>query len=90
VDPYDELTRLDPELEPVFTATGRPDPFAWPDGDRTHGDLFAAMVLHISGQQISTVMAFRLYDRLAAETGGLPNAAALSPQRWREVGFSHA
>jgi DNA-3-methyladenine glycosylase II len=93
VTPYDELVKLDPELEPVLTATGRPDPFAWHDGDRTRGDYFASMVLHISSQQISTIVAFRLYDRLAAEMGGLPDAAgvaALTPERWRELGFSHA
>ena len=90
---YDELVRLDPELEPVLTATGRPDPFEWQDGDRTRGDHFAAMVLHISSQQISTLVAFRLFDRLAAEMGGLPNpagVAALTEERWRELGFSHA
>jgi DNA-3-methyladenine glycosylase II len=90
---YDELAALDPELEPVLTASGRPDPFDWPDGGRTRGDPFASMVLHISSQQISTLVAFRLYDRLAAETGGLPNpagVAALTPERWRELGFSHA
>jgi DNA-3-methyladenine glycosylase II len=93
VSAYDELADLDPELEPVLTATGRPDPFAWPDGGRTRGDLFASMVLHISSQQISTLVAFRLYDRLAADLGGLPDAAgvaALTPERWRELGFSHA
>ena len=34
---YDELA----ELEPVLTATGRPDPFDRPDGGRTRSDLFA-------------------------------------------------
>jgi 3-methyladenine DNA glycosylase/8-oxoguanine DNA glycosylase len=93
VNPYDELLRRDPGLEPVLTATGRPDPFEWHDGERTRGDPFAGLVLHISSQQISTVVAFRLYDRLAAETGGLPDpagVAALSGERWRELGFSHA
>ena len=77
----------------MLAATGRPDPFTWPDHGRTGGDLFAAMVLHISSQQISTVMAFRLYDGLARELGGIPDAAgvaALPPERWRELGFSHA
>jgi 3-methyladenine DNA glycosylase/8-oxoguanine DNA glycosylase len=93
VTPYDELVKRDPELEPVLAATGRPDPFDWNDGDRTRGDFFASMVLHISSQQISTLVAFRLYDRLAAEMGGLPNpagVAALTEERWRELGFSHA
>jgi DNA-3-methyladenine glycosylase II len=93
VGAYDELVGLDPELQPVVTAAGRPDPFGWPDGDRARGDLFASLVLHISGQQISTLVAMRLYDRLAAATGGLPNAeglVALTPERWRELGFSHA
>jgi DNA-3-methyladenine glycosylase II len=93
VGAYDELAELDPELEPVLTATGRPDPFHWDGGDRTQGDPFASMVLHISSQQISTLVALRLYDRLTAATGGLPNAAgvaALTPERWRELGFSHA
>jgi len=91
--PYDELAELDPELEPVLTATGRPDPFDWHDGERTRNDPFAGLVLHISSQQISTIVAFRIYDRLAAELGGLPDpagVAALSEERWRELGFSHA
>jgi len=93
VTPYDELVKLDPELEPVLTATGRPDPFTFDGDDRTRGDLFAGMVLHISSQQISTAVAFRLYDRLAGEMGGLPHpagVAALTEERWRELGFSHA
>jgi DNA-3-methyladenine glycosylase II len=93
VTPYDELVKLDPELEPVLTATGRPDPFRFDGSERTRGDLFAGMVMHISGQQISTLLALRLYDRLAAEMGGLPHpagVAALTDERWRELGFSHA
>jgi DNA-3-methyladenine glycosylase II len=93
VSAYDELLKRDPALEPVVTATGRPDPFVWADGDRTRRDPFAGLVLHISSQQISTLVAFRLYDRLATETGGLPTpagVAALTEQRWRELGFSHA
>jgi DNA-3-methyladenine glycosylase II len=93
VDNYDALVKLDPELEPLLNATGRPDPFHWEGDDVTRGDPFAAMVLHISSQQISTLVAFRLYERLSADTGGLPDpagVAALTPERWRELGFSHA
>jgi DNA-3-methyladenine glycosylase II len=91
---YDELLKLDPQLTAVVEATGRPDPFRWPEADRTGGDLFAAMVLHISSQQISTRVAFLLYDRLTSELGGGPPDAEgivnIAPERWRALGFSHA
>jgi 3-methyladenine DNA glycosylase/8-oxoguanine DNA glycosylase len=61
--PYRELSR-DPVLRKLIRDVGEPDPFAWPDGGRTGGDNFAALVLHIVGQQISTAVAFTLFDRI--------------------------
>jgi DNA-3-methyladenine glycosylase II len=71
---YDSLNReaMDflGEAEPVFAhiidAYGGADPFGWHDGGRTGESLFAALALHIIGQQISALVAFGLYDRVAA------------------------
>jgi DNA-3-methyladenine glycosylase II len=83
--------------EPVFARLidifGQPPPFEWHDGGRTGTSLFAAMTLHIVGQQISAIVAFRIYDRLAAACGGIPTAAAilgLGTARLREIGLSGA
>ncbi|MFJ2647341.1 DNA-3-methyladenine glycosylase family protein [Streptomyces sp. NPDC087420] len=92
-DPYGELARLDPVLARLTASYGRPDPFRWDDGGRTEGDRFAALVLHIAGQQISTAVAFVLFDRIRAAIGALPDPAgivALGPERLRACGLSHA
>ena len=54
---YDALAVKEPVLAQLIEAHGRPDPFAWNDGGRTGSDDFAAMVLHIVSQQISTAAA---------------------------------
>lgn len=83
--------------EPVFARLigqyGQPDPFEWFDGGRTGDSKFAAMVLHIVGQQISARVAFTVYDRLAAARWGVPtpeSVAELGPQRLRGCGVSTA
>jgi DNA-3-methyladenine glycosylase II len=67
--------------EPVFARLtldyGHPDPFEWFDGGRTGGSMFAAMVLHVTGQRISAAAAFTVFDRVAGVAGGIPQAAAL-------------
>jgi DNA-3-methyladenine glycosylase II len=90
---YSALRRKDPVFKRLIDVFGRPSPFDWHDGGRTGRSLFAAMTLHIVGQQISAVVAFRIYDRLAAACGGLPTAAAvlsLGAVRLRETGLSTA
>jgi hypothetical protein len=67
----------------LITVYGRPDPFEWHDGGRTGSSQFAAMLLHIVGQQISAVAAFAIYDRISAATGGSPAPRRASPT-WRQ------
>jgi 3-methyladenine DNA glycosylase/8-oxoguanine DNA glycosylase len=77
----------------VIRAYGIVDPFLWHDGGRTGESKFAAMVLHIAGQQISTRVAFTIFDRIAALVGGIPTAtgvAALDFDDLRAVGLSNA
>lgn len=90
---YETLLARDPKLRELAATAGKPDPFAWLDGGRTGTSNFAAMVLHIIGQQISTTVAFVLFDRLREAAGGLPdphNISALSPDRMRSLGLSRA
>ena len=90
--PFRELSR-DPVLRKLIRAVGEPDPFVWPDGGRTGGDNFAALVLHIVGQQISTAVAFTLFDRIRDALGELPSPAgilALGPDKLRGFGLSRA
>jgi DNA-3-methyladenine glycosylase II len=90
---YDALLAGDPMLNKIAVGVGRPDPFGWLDGGRTGASNFAAMVLHIIGQQISTVVAFVLFDRVRDAAGALPdpdNLVALGPERLRSLGLSRA
>jgi DNA-3-methyladenine glycosylase II len=68
-DAYAPLTARDAVLAELIDEYGRPDAFAWHDGGRTGSSNFAAMALHIIGQQISAVAAFRVFDRVAAAAG---------------------
>ncbi|HVQ86803.1 MAG TPA: hypothetical protein VMT88_01355 [Actinomycetes bacterium] len=90
---YAALTRGDPVLRRIVASHGRPNPFLWEDGGRTESSNFAALLLHIAGQQISTEVAFVLFDRVRAALGGIPepeSVAALGPERLRAFGLSRA
>jgi DNA-3-methyladenine glycosylase II len=90
---YRTLGRKEPVFKRLIEVFGRVSPFEWHDGGRTGTSLFAAMTLHIVGQQISAVAAFRTYDRLAAACGDIPEAATilrLGTLRLRETGLSAA
>jgi DNA-3-methyladenine glycosylase II len=90
---YGELARREPVFAMLIARYGRPDPFEWHDGGRTGSSQFAAMLLHIVGQQISAVAAFMIYDRISAATGGIPAPAAvlsLGLDRLRACGLSAA
>src|ERR1700753_2670873 len=90
---YRALGRKDPVFKRLINVYGQPSPFDWHDGGRTGESLFAAMTLHIVGQQISAVAAFRTYDRLAAACADIPEAATilrLGTLRLRETGLSAA
>lgn len=90
---YDVLLKGDPVLRAIAAAHGRPDPFGWSPGGRRTTTNFAALLLHIAGQQISTRVAVVLFDRLFDAVGGEPtpaDIAGLGPQRLHELGFSGA
>jgi DNA-3-methyladenine glycosylase II len=90
---YRSLRRIDPVFGQLIAAYGHPEPFAWRDPRRTGRSKFAAMVLHIVGQQISNTVAFAIYDRLMAAAGGVPTPAAilaLDHATLRAVGLSEA
>lgn len=92
-DAYGALAAADPVLAGLMRDHGTSDPFAWIDAGRTGGSNFAAMVLHILGQQISVAVAFILYDRLANAAGGIPTpqaVLALDPDTLRGFGLSRA
>jgi DNA-3-methyladenine glycosylase II len=81
------LGEAEPALARIIEAYGGADPFEWHDGGRTGDSLFAALALHIIGQQISALVAFRLYDRVAAlGTGVLTPRTLLAAGRERLAG----
>jgi DNA-3-methyladenine glycosylase II len=61
----------------LLSVYGQPDPFEWSDGGRTGSSLFAAMVLHVTGQRISAAAAFTVFDRITAAAGSIPSPDAL-------------
>jgi DNA-3-methyladenine glycosylase II len=74
---YLTLAGAEPVFAGLIDAYGHPCPFDWHDGGRTGSSQFAAMLLHVVGQQISAVVAFRIYDRIADACGEIPTAAAI-------------
>jgi DNA-3-methyladenine glycosylase II len=90
---YRALSGTEPVFARLITKYGHPAPFEWHDGGHTGDSQFAAMVLHIVGQQISAVAAFRIYERIAAACGEIPTAAAilqLTAKRLQDTGLSAA
>jgi DNA-3-methyladenine glycosylase II len=90
---YHVLGGREPVLAGLVDTYGYPPPFEWHDGGRTGDSQFAAMLLHIVGQQISASVAFRIYDRVAAACGGIPSATAvltLQAGRLEAAGLSRA
>src|SRR3984885_5997967 len=74
---YLRLGHQEPVFDRLIAIYGHPAPFDWHDGGRTGASQFAAMLLHIVGQQISAAVAFHVYDRVAAACGGIPSATAI-------------
>jgi DNA-3-methyladenine glycosylase II len=91
---YQSLASTEPVFARLLAEYGAPHPFEWHDGGRTGDSHFAAMLLHIIGQQISVVVTFIVYDRIAAAAGGgIPapdSILAFGPARLRELGLSRA
>jgi 3-methyladenine DNA glycosylase/8-oxoguanine DNA glycosylase len=90
---YLVLARDEPVFARLIADYGHPSPFDWHDGGRTGTSQFAAMTLHIVGQQISAAVAFRIYDRVSAACAGIPTAAAIlavGVERLHATGLSSA
>src|SRR5919202_1905384 len=92
---YVYLGLRDPVLAALTARLGRPDPFRWPivDARRLDGN-FAAMALHVIGQQISTAAALTTHDRVLAAAGApaltADALADLDAERLHAAGLSHA
>jgi DNA-3-methyladenine glycosylase II len=85
------LGEAEPAFARVIDVYGGADPFEWHDGGRTGDRLFAALALHIAGQRISALVAFRVYDRVAALGTGIltPHTLlAAGPERLAGCGLS--
>jgi DNA-3-methyladenine glycosylase II len=90
---YASLIRKDKTLRDLARTYGHPDPFGWEDGGRTGSSKFAALMLHIAGQQISTAVAMVIYDRATAGLGRRLDPAGvveMGPERLVGYGMSHA
>jgi DNA-3-methyladenine glycosylase II len=90
---YRFLTGAEPVFARLYDTYGPQNPFEWFDGGRTGDSTFAAMVLHIIGQQISASVTFVVFDRVVAAADGplSPEAAIrLGATRLRECGLSWA
>jgi DNA-3-methyladenine glycosylase II len=90
---YQVLAAVEPALARLVGVYGQPDPFEWFDGGRTGSSLFAAMVLHITGQRISAAAAFTIFDRITAISGRIPSPdtlLTLGEHQLRTLGLSGA
>jgi len=93
-EPCAALAERDPVLADLISRHGCPNPFAWPEGDTIGGtDPFAALLLHITGQQISIAAALAIYGRVLALLDSAPTPERLldlSPAALRGAGLSRA
>ena len=90
---YDLLLDRDPVLSAIADVHGRPDPFAWPGQGATASSHFAALVMHVVGQQISVRVALVLFARLEEAVGGRVEpvgVARLGAVGIRALGLSQA
>ncbi|WP_427168909.1 DNA-3-methyladenine glycosylase family protein (plasmid) [Streptomyces sp. C1-1] len=90
---YGHLAAADPVLRRLVGGVGRPDPFTWQERGYPVTSNFAAMALHIIGQQISTAAALTIFGRISASMGGEVTPAgllALPEDRLRACGLSRA
>jgi len=90
---YDALVARDPVLRRIAEEHGRPDPFTWDGQGPTGNRSFAALLLHVIGQQISTAVALVLFARLETAVGGQVDPAGvaeLGPDGVRALGVSGA
>lgn len=92
-DPYDHLATVDPVLGGLVRRYGRPDPFVWSVVDGAAPTDFAALVLHVVSQQISTAVALTLFRRLERAAGGPLDphrVVGLGADRLHGLGLSRA
>ena len=90
---YDLLLGRDAVLSSIAEIHGRPDPFTWPGQAPTRTSHFAALVMHVIGQQISARVALLLFDRLETAVDGRVEpmrVARLGVEKIRALGLSQA
>jgi len=83
----------DPAMVAAIARVGVRDPYAWAGMTAAGTGLFAGLVLHIVGQQISVPAALSVFDRLRASVGGDLDAGRLAGRELgelRAVGLSTA
>jgi DNA-3-methyladenine glycosylase II len=92
-DPYDHLAAEDPVLSGLVRRYGRPDPFVRSVVDDVASTNFAALVLHVVSQQVSTRVALTLFRRVEQAAGGPLDprrVVGLGGNRLHELGLSRA
>jgi DNA-3-methyladenine glycosylase II len=90
---YRTLARHDAVLRALIRTYGQPDPFHWTVPAGYTDDRFAALLLHIVSQQISTAVALTMFGRLEARVGREvtpQGVTALGAEGLRGCGLSHA
>jgi DNA-3-methyladenine glycosylase II len=87
------LSSTDQRLAAVIAGQGPINPYLWEGVPVERGDLLSGLVVHILGQQITTVLALRFFEQLKTLLGGQIDALRLSQatiEQLREIGLSGA
>jgi DNA-3-methyladenine glycosylase II len=88
---HTHLAKQERVFRDLITDYGPQDPFAWHDGGRSESSLFAALLIHITGQRISAASGFTLFDRVADALGSVPTPEGvieLGGERLRGFGLT--
>jgi DNA-3-methyladenine glycosylase II len=89
----EHLIGVDRRLGEIVRSRPAVNPYVWEGVPVPAGELLAGLVLHIVAQQISTVVALALYDRIESLLGGTITAeslAAAKVDQFRSLGLSTA
>jgi DNA-3-methyladenine glycosylase II len=87
------IAAADPVFGDVVKTSELVNPYIWPGVPIRDGDLLAGLVLHIISQQITTVVALSMFDKLNTLLGGAITSRALAAstiEQLRTIGVSGA
>ena len=90
---YEQVTAGDAALRRIAEQHGYPDPYTWSGGAPAGASYFAALVLHVISQQVTTATARVVFDRVTAAFGwdlAPKDLAKLTPADLRRLGLSGA